>query len=1685
MADSLCRTALCLLTGFFLRVATAHADPLPPTGRPVAWGADIPARNDTPSNLLDAIGIVAQANYCLAIRLDGTVVAWGDLGEVTPPAGLSSVRALAAGESHAVALQQNGTVIAWGNNDYGQSSVPPALGPAVIVAAGAYHTLALRADGTLVGWGNNGDGQATPPGGLAGVTALAAGLTHSAALRGDGSVVVWGDNGYGQTNVPDGMSGVFAIAAGRFHTLALKLDGTVTAWGDDSAGQTDVPETLTDVIAIAAGAFHSLALKQDGTVVAWGEDGSGQAEVPADLGGVIALAAGASHSAALVRTPVITSQPSDQAAYAGEGAAFAVVATGDSPLHYQWRRNGVDLIGATSATLQITHVQPADVGTYSVRVDGRFSSVTSHSARLGLLGAPVILTQPVNLALETWRPAGFTVVASGTPPLTYQWRKEDQVLSGATGATCSLGPARAAHEGTYSVVVNNAEGSVTSVVTSLAVTGAHARRVVAGGNNSGGETVVPLALGGVTAIAAGGRHTVALLENATVVAWGRNGFGECTPPTDLDHVIAVAAGRFHSAALLEDSRVVAWGRNDDGQSSAPPTLEGVIGIAAGGSHSVALLQDGTVTAWGDNSEGQCSMPPNLHGVVALAAGESHTVALRIDGTVVAWGANADGQCTIPPGLTGVIAIAAGSFHTVGLKADGTVAAWGADSYRQASPPLELSGANMIAAGGYCSFALRADGTAAAWGDLSYGQRSILELNGLTAVAGGEFHFAALTLAPVLTAQPIGRTVGAGESMEFSVTAEGMEPLSYQWRKNGVAIDGATAPVLSFAAVLGPDTGDYDVIVSKSDGGVTGSVTSLVARLTVAVAPLLLAAPTNLFANAGSDATFQVEAIGAEPIHYQWRRNGIDILDATNQTYTILHAGALDAGEYSVEVTNPFGNLISLATLTVVIPPSIEIQPSSVSASAGQNAGLTVTAAGTLPLLYQWRKAGVDLPGATNRTLSLGKVQPEQAGDYTVEVSNAAGSVTSAVAALTVGPALTGSVVAWGANDAGQISVPPGLNDISAVAAGTAHTLALHGNGTVVAWGDNSEHQASVPSGLTQAIAIAAGTSHSLALRVGGAMVAWGEPGPQRVNASGIAAIAAGRFHTAALRLNGTVVVWGEGIFDETRVPEGLNAVAAIAAGGAHTLALRVDGTVVAWGGNWNGQADVPAGLTEVMAVAAGEAHSLALKADGTVVAWGDNRDGQTNVPPDLNAVIAIAAGGAHSVALKDDGTVVAWGRNGEGQAAPPVQLRGVMAISAGYSHTVALGTHPSIGAQPLNQTVRAGEDAAFSVSASSAGSIYYQWLKDGLFLSARTNALLTLAEVDVDDAGQYSVVVSNSFGSVTSEVATLTVLAEVAIRTQPQDQGALLGQSATFSVDALGAQPLIYQWYLNGERIAGANASSYTIANVHAADSGRYAVLVINGGGSLLSDDAQLTVLYPASIVRQPEDRVGVLGTTVTFSVQAGGTGPFAYQWFREGALIPEAAGPEYSFSAELDRAGGYQVVVSNAWGTATSLVARLVVAVPPEIVEQPQAQRAAEGWPARFSVRVSGSEPFQFEWKHDGVPIPGKNQAALELGAVSAAAAGRYSVRISNLAGSVLSAEAELTVILPPTLKLELLSGYPLLTLTGTPGENYVVEYAEQRQFSNWTTLIVFSNLAAGPRTFIDTSPATNLFRLYRVLDR
>jgi titin len=258
----------------------------------------------------------------------------------------------------------------------------------------------------------------------------------------------------------------------------------------------------------------------------------------------------------------------------------------------------------------------------------------------------------------------------------------------------------------------------------------------------------PAGLAGVTAIAAGYSHRLALKSDGTVVGWGDNDDGEATPPTNLTGVVAIAAGGDHSLALKSDGTVVGWGYNGNGHATPPANLTGVVAIAAGGDHSLALKSDGTVVGWGYNDDGEATPPTNLTGVVAIAAGGYHSLALKSDGTVVGWGDNSYGEATPPANLTGVVAIAAGGLHSLALKSDGTVVGWGYNIYGDTTPPANLTGVVAIAAGSYHSLALESDGSVVGWGDNSSGEAVPVGLTGgAAAIAAGNSYSLALTFAP--------------------------------------------------------------------------------------------------------------------------------------------------------------------------------------------------------------------------------------------------------------------------------------------------------------------------------------------------------------------------------------------------------------------------------------------------------------------------------------------------------------------------------------------------------------------------------------------------------------------------------------------------------------------------------------------------------------------------------------------------------------------------------------------------------------------------------------------------------------------------------------------------------------------------------------------------------------------------
>ena len=823
------------------------------------------------------------------------------------------------------------------------------------------------------------------------------------------------------------------------------------------------------------------------------------------------------------------------------------------------------------------------------------------------------------------------------------------------------------------------------------------------------------------------------------------------------------------------------------------------------------------------------------------------------------------------------------------------------------------------------------------------------------------------------------------------------------------------------------------------------------------------------------------AVVAEPVPFS-------LVDISRGAMLTLGTNVIAIQAFNASLNNSdLGIDIALSTTgPSFAAPSIISQPISQEVKEGRSASLAVVADGALPLHYQWSKNGTPIAGATGAILSLGRTRADQAGDYVITVTNILGSVTSSVAVIVVRPPWSGSVFAWGENSFGQTNVPADLQPVTALSAGQSHTLALQRDGKVVAWG--SSNLAIVPDGLSGVVAIAAGYSHSVALREDGTVVAWGDNSSGQTNVptglDQVIDVAAGRAHTVALRRDGTVTAWGYDGNGQSTPPLGLSAVAAIAAGDGHSVALKRDGTVVAWGYNANGQTDVPLGLDGVIAIATGQHHTLALKRDGTVAAWGFHG---TAVPFGLSGVVAVCAAKFHSMALTGDGSIFGWEDSFLGEITTPSAVGKIVDIATGFDHSVGLLVPSGIVTQPISQTVSLGQDVTFSVVAKGAETLLYQWYKDRVPLVWATNATLILTNVQSSQAGTYTVVVPNSsLGNVTSAVAELTILTDVVITLQPESQQLALGQTATLTVAAAGAPPIVYQWYFNGQPMFGPGGQSLVLTNFTAAQEGIYSAMAINGHSSALSSNAMVTAGYPPTILRQPEDQNAIPGMVVPFSVGVTGTAPFAFQWFKDNAAIPAAIDENYSFIALPSSGGGFWVVISNRWGTAASSVVRLTVHVPPTILHHPESQRLAAGSLATLGVSAIGELPFTYQWQFDGSDLVDATNSVLLLPNLSPSDSGAYRVVVSNQAGMVLSDEAFLTVVIPPRLVLErLLLDYPLLTLHCAKGHDYEIQYSADLLPPSWMSLVSFSNVDSDMKIFIDTTSATNSLRAYRVLDK
>src|ERR1043166_4806293 len=625
--------------------------------------------------------------------------------------------------------------------------------------------------------------------------------------------------------------------------------------------------------------------------------------------------------------------------------------------------------------------------------------------------------------------------------------------------------------------------------------------------------------------------------------------------------------------------------------------------------------------------------------------------------------------------------------------------------------------------------------------------------------------------------------------------------------------GATASMAGITLTNSGPANTYDTMVARLSAGAPEIVLQPQSQ-TVSVSPL--SPPVN--------ATFSVTAWGAAPLNFRWWFNGTNLLaGATNAVLSFTNVQPTNAGGYSVILSNASGSLTSqVATLTVTTPPPITMQPQSQTVASGTNVFFSVTASGTQPLSYQWRLNGVNLQN----------IVITAAGNGTAGFSGDGGPATNASLSYPFGLAT---------DAAGNLFIAEVNNNrIRRLATnGTISTVA--GNGTNGYSGDGGPATNASFYGPSFVAVDGLGnvfisdTSNNRVRRVGvdGLIATVAGNGTNIYSGDGGAATNAGLSGPSGLQVDasGNLII---AVYYDNRVRRvGTNGIITTIAGGG--AAYPGDG-----GAATNASLNIPDGL--------------ALDAAGNLffAEVGHNRIRKV----DTNGIITTVAGtGSPGFSGSEDGGPAASAKLNfpYGVALDPF---GNLFIADSENYRVR-----RVGADGVISTLAGNGTYGFSGDGGPATNASMRWdygvaadAFGNVFFSDtggnnRVREVLTaqgpslqLRGVALTNAGSYDVVVANTYGSVTSTVASLTIILALAITNQPQSQTVAVGTNATFSVGISGNFPS-YQWWFNGtNRIAGATNSVLTISNAQPVNSGNYLVIVSNLLGAVTSQLATLSV---------------------------------------------------------------------------------------------------------------------------------------------------------------------------------------------------------------------------------------------------
>ncbi len=513
--------------------------------------------------------------------------------------------------------------------------------------------------------------------------------------------------------------------------------------------------------------------------------------------------------------PTLVQNPlSSASACQGSPLQLTFVASGQPAPSYQWSRNGVDIPGATSSTYSIASLQPSNNGSYQCRATNSCGTLNSTSCSVSTHTAPVFFVQPQNVGVCSGTNAQLSIALSNVlQGTTYQWLRNNVAISGATSTTLSLSPVNAGNAGTYTCLATNSCGFTFS---SQAVVTAYTTPII---------TTHPISQS--WCVGASFNFTVGLANPtpAPTYQWRKNG-------------LAIP------------------GANSSSYGSPNATL-----ADAGSYDCVVSNICGSSTS----------------NAATFTAQVAPTITVQPQNTALCAGVNGVLDVT----ATGTAPISYQWFHN------------GVGMGFFSNSDLTIFNPSGASAGSYFCRVQNVCGS--------------VDSNVITVTVDG---------APTIGTQPVGATVCANSPVSFSVSASGSSNLSYQWRRNGAPIGGATGATYAIGAAQSSQAGSYDCLVSST----CSSVLSNAAALVVNTAPQITLQPLSVAPCVGLPAQFTVAASATPAPTFQWRKGGAPIAGATAATLDIVSANTASVGSYDCVVTNSCGSTTSAPALLTLGSP---------------------------------------------------------------------------------------------------------------------------------------------------------------------------------------------------------------------------------------------------------------------------------------------------------------------------------------------------------------------------------------------------------------------------------------------------------------------------------------------------------------------------------------------------------------------------------------------------------------------------------------------------------------------------------------------------------------------------------------------------------------------------------------------